>query len=95
MDILNDYYPLHPPKPESVTDTDETLEDYEHIKKLDDINNRKKRKKIFTLDDFCIKYNDEMWYIWNIIHDYSISGLLDRLTFSEFCEVCYKNSSKH
>ena len=80
---------------ESVTDIDETLEDYEHIKKLDDINNRKKRKKIFTLDDFCIKYNDEMWYIWNIIHDYSISGLLDRLTFSEFCEVCYKNSSKH
>jgi ATP-dependent exoDNAse (exonuclease V) beta subunit len=96
MDILNDYYPLYPPNPEGAGDSSESEEDHEHIKKLDNLNENRKRKKIFTIDDFCLKYNDDMWYIWNIIHDYSLSSnLLDNLTFSKFCELCYENSTKY
>ena len=91
MDILNDYYPLYPPNPQ-----DDSDEDNEHIKKLDSINSRRKRKKIITIDDFCLKYNDDMWYIWCIIKDYSLnSNLLDRLDFSSFCDICYQNSTKY
>jgi hypothetical protein len=97
MDILNDYYPLYPqnPQKEELSDSEES-ENNEHIKKLDTINTGRKRKKIFTVDDFCLKYNDDMWYIWCIIKDYSHdSNLLDRLDFSEFCDICYRNSSKY
>jgi hypothetical protein len=96
MDLLNDYHPLYPSNPEVPSDSEESDENNEYIKKLDDLNAGKKRKKIFTFDDFCLKYNDDMWYIWCIVHDYSeTSGLLDKLTFAKFCEVCYDNSSKY
>ena len=99
MDILNDYYPLCPSNPDIPSDTDneiEYAEDYAYIEKLDNLNAGKKRKNIFTIDDFCLKYNDDMWYLWNILHDYSqSSNLLDNLTFSKFCEMCYENSSKY
>jgi len=95
MDILNDFYPLYPPNPDAPSDSEES-ENNEHIKKLDTINEGRKRKKIFSFDDFCLKYNDDMWYIWCIIHDYSkTTDLLNGLTFPKFCEVCYDNSSKY
>ena len=93
MDILNDYYPLRPQNPNAASDSEE---DNEHIRKLDSINAGRKRKKIMTIDDFCLKYGDEMWYIWCIIKDYSIdSNLLDRLDYSSFCDLCYQNSTKY
>jgi hypothetical protein len=97
MDTLNDYYPVYPPNPDapSASDSDYS-EDFENIKKMDKLNNTKKRKNKFTIDDFCLKYNDEMWYIWCIIKDYSEnSHLLDRLDFPNFCQLCYENSSKY
>ena len=96
MDILNDYYPLYPPNPDALSDSDESAVNTEHIKKLDTINTGRKRKKIFTFDDFCLKYNDDMWYIWNIVRDYSqTSGILGHLTFAKFCSVCYENSTQY
>jgi hypothetical protein len=97
MDTLNDYYPLYPPNPQtSALSESEESENNEHVKRLDTINAGRKRKKTFNLDDFCLKYNDEMWYIWCVIKDYSCgTNLLDRLDFSGFCALCYENSTKH
>jgi len=95
MDILNDYYPLHPENPEQRTESEESEND-EYIKTLDHLNQSRKRKKLLTSDDFCLKYSDEMWYIWCIIKDYSInSNLLDRLDYASFCLICYENSTKY
>jgi hypothetical protein len=91
MDILNDYYPLHPKNNENSDSEDEV-----YIQKLDKINNEKKRKKMLTIDDFCIKYSDDMWYIWCIIKDYTYSSqFLDKLDYPGFCSMCYDNSSKY
>jgi hypothetical protein len=96
MDLLASRYPLYPPNPEAPSDSEESLENHEYIKKLDNINDKKKRKRTFTIDDFCLKYSDDMWYIWCIIHDYSrTSNLLNNLTYSKFCELCYENSTKY
>jgi hypothetical protein len=95
MDVLNDYYPLYSEYPESVS-TSESEENASYIDKLDSINVHKKRKKIMVFDDFCLKYNDEMWYIWCVIHDYSQhTNLLNKLDFPAFCDVCYQNSTKY
>jgi hypothetical protein len=71
MDVLNDYYPLHPPNPDHSLSDSEISENNEHISKLDNINLNRKRKKHITFDDFCIKYSDDLWYIWCIIKDYT------------------------
>jgi hypothetical protein len=43
-----------------------------------------------------IKYNDEMWYIWCIIKDYSEgSSLFNRIDYAKFCILCYENSAKY
>lgn len=94
MDILNDHYPLYPPCPD--TDSEESEHNNEHIKRLDRLNEGKKRKKLMSIDDFCLKYGDDIWYIWCIIKDYSTdSNLLDRLDYPGFCELCYTNSTKY
>ena len=96
MDILNDYYPLYQENPDAQSDETELNENNEHIDRLDAINNRKRRKKMLSADDFNLKYGDDMWYIWCIIHDYSITtNLLDRLTYTQFCQMCYENSTKY
>ena len=70
--------------------------DYEYIKELDSINSRKKRKRIMTMDDYCLKYGDDIWYLWNIIKDYSeTSGVCEKLDYPTFCQVCYENSEKY
>ena len=95
MDLLNEYYPLYSENPNNAQSVDEGIENNNHIEQLNSINNRKRRKKILSADDFSLKYGDDMWYIWCIIHDYSMAtSLLDKLTFSQFCQMCYENSSK-
>lgn len=95
MDILNDYYPLYGTNPESSSESEQS-ENNEYIKKLDSINQSKKRKKTLTMDDFCLKYGDDMWYIWCIVHDYSHNtNLLDKLDYPTFCEMCYNNSTRY
>jgi hypothetical protein len=94
MDVLNEYYPLYPENPDAVS-TSESEENGNYIDRLDTINVNKKRKKILVFDDFCLKYNDEMWYIWCIINDYSIrSNVLNKLDFATFCDICYQNSTQ-
>ena len=94
MDILNDYI-LHPENPEtSISDT-ESIENDKYIDKLDLINTNRRRKRELSFDDYCLKYSDDIWYIWCIINDYSkSSGLLDCLDYPTFCTVCYENSVK-
>ena len=95
MDILNDYYPLYSTNPDA-PDSSEENQNNEHINRLDTINNNKKRKKMLSADDFSLKYGDDMWYIWCIIHDYSLnSNLLNNLKFASFCQICYENSTKY
>jgi hypothetical protein len=92
MDILNEYYPLvyENPDRESISD-----EDYEYFDRMDDLNTRSKRKKILSSDDFNVKYADDIWYIWNIIRDYSDGRFLDRIDYASFCSICYEHSTKH
>jgi exosome complex RNA-binding protein Rrp42 (RNase PH superfamily) len=95
MDILNEYYPLYGTNPDALSESEQS-ENNEYIEKLDSINKSKKRKKILTMDDFCLKYGDDMWYIWCIVHDYSHdSNLLDKLDYTTFCEMCYNNSTRY
>ena len=55
-----------------------------------------KKKKLLSADDFCIKYSDDLWYLWNVIHDYSITtGLCNRLSYATFCVISYENSTKY
>lgn len=94
MDILNDHYPLYPQNPNVLSESEES-DNNEYINRLDSINNRKKRRKTINIDDYFLKYNDDIWYIWCIINDYSVgSGILDQLSYASFCDICYQNSSK-
>jgi len=91
---MDDYYNYND---NASWDSDESEIDAnkDYIKKLDDLNENRKRKKTLTVNDFCLKYNDDMWYIWCIVNDYSkTSGLLNQLDFTKFCDICYENSSK-
>jgi hypothetical protein len=93
MDILNDYYPLVSDTIEHETSISD--EDYEYINQLDNINSRSRRKKILSSDDFNMKYGDDIWYIWNIIRDYSDGQFLDRMDYASFCSICYDHSTKY
>ena len=93
MDILNDYYPLVSDTIERETSISD--EDYEYINQLDNINSRSRRKKILSSDDFNMKYADDIWYIWNIIRDYSDGQFLDRMDYASFCSICYDHSTKY
>ena len=94
MDILNDYYPLYPENPNKASDS-EISENNEYISKLDSINNSKKRKKNLKFDDFCLKYSDDLWYLWCIISEFTNNGnILANMEYSSFCSMCYENSVK-
>jgi hypothetical protein len=97
MDILNDQYPLYPPNPETSSISEsEAEENVSHINRLDAINNGRKRKKNMTFDDFCMKYSDDIWYLWCTIKEYTnMSNLLSLMDYSTFCTVCYENSYKY
>jgi hypothetical protein len=95
MDLLNDYYPIYPQKPDNSSDESEAQENQEHIERLDAINARRKRKRVLSIDDYCLKYGDDIWYIWCIIQDYSQNvNLFDRVNYGQFCQICYENSTK-
>ena len=97
MDKHDEYYSFWSQPP--IQTEEESLDsnsDYEYIQTLDSINNRKKRKRIMTMDDYCLKYGDDIWYLWCIIKDYSeTSGVCEKLDYSTFCQVCYENSEKY
>jgi len=95
MDVLNDYYPLYPPNP---NDDSDLSEEYSYIEKFDYINENRKRKKNLSFDDFCMKYSDDLWYIWCVIIEYrgdNSSVLFNRIDYPNFCSLCYENSTKY
>ncbi len=92
MDTLNNRYPVFAPNPE-----------YEFLSEADQAEKReyaelvrtKKRKKRMTLDEFCCAYSDDLWYLWNIISEYTSinnSKLLGKIDYARFCLICYHNT---
>ena len=96
MDTLNDYYPLYPENPDlSGVSESEQSENNDYIRRLDAINATRKRKKLFTFDDFCIKYSSDLWYMWCMLKEFTKNGnLFARMDYSTFCSMCYENSNK-
>jgi len=99
MDILNDYYPLNGnnPKNDDLSDS-EISENNEHILRLQTLNeNRlnKKRRKEYSIDEWCSIHSDDLWYMWGIISEFKkTSYILDKMDYTSFCDMCYQNSSK-
>jgi len=94
MDILNDQLYAYPVNPANLDSESEISENEERIGHLKNLNQRKKRKKEFTFDDWNIAYSDELWHLWCIITPFQENGILDRMNFHEFCSICYENSTK-
>ena len=96
MDILNDYHPIYPQNPDNIgLSESEISENEEHIERLTGINNRKKRKKIYTFDDWSMIYSEQLWHIWCVINEFkSGTNILDRMDYPGFCSMCYDNSTK-
>ena len=96
MDRFNEIYPLYPDNPEFEGMSDaEYSDDIDYINTLTDLNDRRKRKKEYNFDDWCMIYADDLWYIWCIINDFAQGGaLLDKMNYASFCTMCYDNSSK-
>ena len=94
MNNLNDYYPLYPPNPDTCGLSESELsENAEYVEKL----TNRKRKKELTYEDFCLIHNDDLWYLWCIINEFTDTNnslLLNKLTYVSFCTMCYNNSSK-
>ena len=96
MDLLNDYHPIYPPNPdhEHCSDSDISEND-NYINTLVNLNNTRKRKRRYTFDEWSAIRSDELWYLWCIISDFKRnSDLLDQMDFSNFCSMCYENSTK-
>ena len=93
MDILNDVLHAYPPNPLNSDLTESEISDHEEI--LKNINERKKRKKRITFDDWSTAYSDELWYLWCIVGDFrKDNSILDRLDYPTFCSICFENSSR-
>ena len=95
MDILNDLLTAYPPNPMNIDLSEsEISENEEYTRTLKEINSRRKRKKEFTFDDWCMVYSDELWNLWCIVDKFKETGILDKMTFASFCSICYDNSTK-
>ena len=91
MDILNEQLYAYPPNP---LNFDSDSENEENVTQLKKMNEKRKRKKDFTFDDWNLAYSDELWHLWCIITPFQEIGILDRMEFHEFCSMCYENSTK-
>jgi hypothetical protein len=94
MDILNEQLFAYPPNPNNCDSESEISENEEHINYLKKMNEKRKRKKDFTFDDWNLAYCDELWHLWCIITPFQEIGILDRMEFHQFCSMCYENSTK-
>ena len=94
MDLLNDHYPLYSQNPEYEFLSPEGIANRQE--RAERIRNKKRKKKM-PLDEFCSAYSDDLWYLWNVIREYTEinnSKLLDTLDYSHFCVLCYQRTSK-
>ena len=97
MDILNDILKVYPQNPLTAGLSESELsENEEYIGKLKKINERRKRKKKFTFDDWCMSNSDDLWNLWCIVEAFrQNSNVLDKLCYPAFCSMCYENSTKY
>ena len=94
MDILNEQLYAYPVNPNNCDNSSEITENEENINYLKKMNEKRKRKKEFTFDDWNMVYSDELWHLWCIITPFQENGILDRMDFAQFCSICYDNSTK-
>ena len=98
MDILNSYLPAHPPNPVNADLSESEISEYEdYVNKLKKINIHRKRKKEYSYDDFCLIHNDNLWYLWCIINEFTDTNkciLLNKMLYPNFCVMCYENSTR-
>ncbi len=93
MDLLNDYYPLYPPNPDRYGLSETELAEEQEYREF--LNNRKAN---LHYDDWCVKYSDDLWYLWCMIDEFTytnLSPLLNNMRYYDFCDMCFKNSTKY
>ena len=88
MDILNEHYTLYPKNPNTYSDSEK-----EEVENL----SIKLKNRDLPFDLFCVKYSDELWYFWSMCKEHTEFCMLpffNKMTFTSFCHICYKNSKR-
>jgi hypothetical protein len=97
MDVFNDLYPLYPRNPDLEGLTNQELDERdEYLDKLEEYGT--KRRVNLVYDDWYLKYSEDLWYLWCIINEFTdinISPLLCKMEYSNFCIMCYENSTQY
>jgi hypothetical protein len=60
------------------------------------INN--KNKKLEQFDSWTLEFSDDLWYMWNILKEYTQNAsipILDLMDYTAFVNMCHANSSKY
>jgi hypothetical protein len=80
----------------SDTDSSDTNDYYNNVNNNLNYYHRKKNKNYLNLDDWVTVYSDDLYYIWNIIKEYTTHNvpILDQLDYTKFVILCFENSSK-
>jgi hypothetical protein len=76
------------------SDTDSS--EYNYNNNVNHFVHRKKNNHYLNFDDWTTVYSDDLYYIWNIIKEYTNNNvpILDQLDYTKFVLLCFENSSK-
>ena len=61
-------------------------------------NNNSKKKKLEQFDSWTLEFSDDLWYMWNILKEYTQNAsipILDLMDYPSFVNMCHANSSKY
>jgi hypothetical protein len=76
-------------------ESDSGESDYYNYYNYNNIPGRKKNDYL-NFDDWVTVYSDDLYYIWNIIKEYTTYNvpILDQIDYYKFVIFCFENSSK-
>ena len=98
METLNDYYPIYSENPENANLSDsERSENNNYVETLRTLNENRKRKRTLTFDDFCLVHSDDLWYLWCMVNEFTVTNtvaIFDKIDYAKFCVLCYENSTR-
>ena len=60
--------------------------------------NNNKNKKLEQFDSWTLEFSDDLWYMWNILKEYTQNAsipILDLMDYPAFVNMCHVNSSKY